>query len=55
MSFADIFNLAPIPLWQSIFTFLAFTAIIIARYFAIVWPIHWALWKRTPNARSAGD
>lgn len=49
MNLGDIFNLAPIPLGQSIITFLAFTAIIIARYFAIVWPIHWALWKRTPK------
>lgn len=49
MSFEDIFNLAPIPLWQSVATYLAFVAIIIARYFAIVWPIHWALWKREPK------
>ena len=27
-------------------TYLAFTAIIIGRYFLIVWPIHWMLWKR---------
>ena len=27
-------------------TYFAFVAIIIARYFAIVWPIHWLLWKR---------
>ncbi len=49
MNFGDIFNLAPIALWPTLVTFLAFTAIIIARYFAIVWPIHWALWKRTPK------
>ena len=49
MSFGDIFNLTPIPLWQSLATYLSFTAIIIGRYFAIVWPIHWALWKRTPK------
>ncbi len=36
----------PIPLWQTFFTYLAFTAIIIARYFLIVWPIHAALWRR---------
>ncbi|RKQ70724.1 sterol desaturase/sphingolipid hydroxylase (fatty acid hydroxylase superfamily) [Litorimonas taeanensis] len=39
----------PIPIEQSVITYLAFTAIIIARYFAIVWPIHWALWKKTPK------
>lgn len=36
----------PIPFGQTLVTYLAFTAIIIARYFIIVWPIHWALWKR---------
>jgi len=38
-----------IDLLQTVLTYLGFTAIIIARYFAIVWPIHWALWKRTPK------
>jgi len=33
---------------QFIITYLAFTAIIIGRYFLIVAPIHWALWKRPP-------
>jgi len=36
----------PIPMGQTLVTYLAFTAIIIGRYFLIVWPIHWALWKR---------
>ena len=45
----DLFNLAPIALWPTVVTILSFTAIIIVRYFAIVWPIHWALWKRTPK------
>jgi len=36
----------PIPLGQTLVTYFAFVAIIIARYFAIVWPIHWLLWKR---------
>ena len=36
----------PIPLGQTLVTYFAFTAIIIGRYFLIVWPIHWALWKR---------
>ena len=31
---------------QTLITYLAFTAIIIARYFLIVWPIYWLLWKR---------
>jgi len=31
---------------QTLVTYFAFVAIIIARYFAIVWPIHWLLWKR---------
>lgn len=39
----------PIPLGQTLITYFAFVAIIIARYFAIVWPIHWALWKRDPS------
>ncbi len=39
----------PIDLEQTLVTYLAFTAIIIFRYFLIVWPIHWALWKRDPN------
>ncbi len=36
----------PIPLAQTAVTYLAFVAIIISRYFLIVWPIHWALWQR---------
>lgn len=36
----------PIPLWQSVATYFAFVAIIIGRYFMIVWPIHYMLWKR---------
>jgi len=36
----------PIPLTQTLITYFAFTAIIIGRYFLIVWPIHWMLWKR---------
>ena len=47
--FGEFFNLAPIPLGATLLTYLGFTTIIIARYFAIVWPIHWALWKRTPK------
>lgn len=39
----------PIPLGQTLVTYLAFVAIIIARYFAIVWPIHLALWGRDPS------
>lgn len=35
---------------QTLVTYLAFTAIIILRYFLIVWPIHVALWKRTPKS-----
>jgi len=35
-----------IPLGQTLVTYFAFTAIIIMRYFLIVWPIHWALWRR---------
>ena len=42
-----------IPLWQTILTYLGFTIIIIARYFAIVWPIHHMLWKRDPNTVKA--
>lgn len=49
MHWADTFNLAPIPLWGTIATYLALTAIIIARYFAIVWPIHHMLWTREPK------
>ena len=49
MNWGDIVNLAPIPLWGTVATYLAFTAIIIARYFAIVWPIHHMLWKRNPR------
>lgn len=41
-----LFTSVPIPLGQTLVTYFAFTAIIIARYFLIVWPIHWALWKR---------
>lgn len=36
----------PIPFGQTFVTFLAFTAIIIGRYFLIVGPIHYMLWKR---------
>jgi len=36
----------PIPLGQTLLTYIGFTAIIIARYFLIVWPIHHMLWKR---------
>ncbi len=36
----------PIPLTQTVVTYFAFVAIIIFRYFLIVAPIHWALWKR---------
>ncbi len=39
----------PIPLGQTLITYLAFTAIIIARYFMIVAPIHYMLWKRPPE------
>ncbi len=39
----------PIPIWGFVETFVGLTAIIIARYFLIVWPIHWALWQRTPS------
>ena len=35
-----------IPLGQTLLTYIGFTAIIIARYFAIVWPIHHMLWTR---------
>ncbi|WP_427454561.1 sterol desaturase family protein [Litorimonas sp. WD9-15] len=49
MSLGDLFNLAPIPLSGTVITYLGFTAIIIARYFAIVWPIHFTLWKRAPK------
>ena len=34
---------------QTLVTYGAFVAIIIARYFMIVWPIHWALWQRDPS------
>lgn len=37
----------PIPLWGFTATYAGLSAIIIARYFAIVAPIHWALWQRT--------
>lgn len=36
----------PIPLEQTLITYFAFTAIIIVRYFMIVAPIHYMLWKR---------
>ena len=39
----------PIPFWGTVETFLGLSAIIIARYFLIVAPIHWALWKREPK------
>ena len=38
-----------IPLGQTLLTYIGFTAIIIARYFAIVWPIHHMLWNRVPS------
>ena len=38
----------PIDWGQTLVTYLAFTAIIIVRYFMIVWPIHWMLWQRDP-------
>jgi len=37
-----------IPFWPTVLTYCGFTAIIIARYFAIVWPIHHMLWNRDP-------
>ena len=39
----------PIPLWGTLATFAGLSAIIIARYFLIVGPIHWMLWMRTPR------
>ena len=39
----------PIPLGQTLMTYIGFVVIIIARYFAIVWPIHYMLWKRDPS------
>lgn len=39
----------PIPLGETLTTFIGLSAIIIARYFLIVAPIHWALWKRSPR------
>ena len=36
----------PIPFHQTVVTYLAFVAIILIRYFLIVWPIHHFLWKR---------
>ena len=38
-----------IPLVQTLLTYIGFTAIIIMRYFAIVWPIHHMLWARDPS------
>lgn len=46
---SDFFNIAPISFWPTVATWLAFTAIVIGRYFAMVAPVHWALWKRTPT------
>lgn len=43
----------PIPFTQTLITYLAFTAIIIGRYFLIVWPIHWMLWKRPSESVKA--
>lgn len=40
----------PIPFWGFVATYAGLSAIIIARYFVIVAPIHWALWQRTPAA-----
>lgn len=39
----------PIPVWGFVATYAGLSAIIIARYFAIVAPIHWALWQRIPK------
>ncbi|MEL6686980.1 MAG: sterol desaturase family protein [Pseudomonadota bacterium] len=39
----------PIPFWGFVETFIGLSTIIIARYFLIVAPIHWSLWKRTPK------
>ncbi len=39
----------PIPFWGFVETFTGLSAIIIARYFLIVAPVHWALWKRQPR------
>lgn len=36
----------PIPITQTLLTYLGFVAIIILRYFIIVWPIHHMLWRR---------
>jgi len=51
----NIFQLAgrPIPLGQTLLTYLSFTAIIIARYFFIVWPIHHMLWRRPADTVKA--
>ncbi len=47
LRYSQIMSGWPIPFMQTLVTYLAFTAIIIVRYFIIVWPIHVALWKRT--------
>lgn len=39
----------PIPFWGFVETFIGLSVIIIARYFLIVGPIHWSLWKRQPR------
>ena len=39
----------PIPLWGTLATFAGLSAIIIARYFLIVGPIHWMLWHGQPK------
>ena len=38
-----------ITLWGTLATFAGLSAIIVARYFLLVGPIHWALWKRSPK------
>ena len=43
----------PIPVMQTLITYFAFTAIIIGRYFLIVWPIHFMLWKRPADKVNA--
>ena len=39
----------PIPLWQTVESFVGLTLIIALRYGLLVWPIHHLLWKRTPR------
>jgi len=42
----DLMQGWPIPLYQTLITYIAFVIIIIGRYFLIVAPIHWMLWMR---------